>query len=119
LSFRTLIVDDSKDLPNFFKLYSKIIRVTLLDLMELRRNKVLAGNIMSHDLSLKVFLYFHSLFYKDAMAKSIARQNKIYHYLLEFDSCMVSDNEVYQNFLRAVRNEKNLSLETLPTSFCG
>jgi heme/copper-type cytochrome/quinol oxidase subunit 2 len=44
-----------------------------------------------------------------------------FHYLLEFDSCIVSDNEVFKNWWRVFwyRTRHRLRLSKLSTDFCG
>jgi heme/copper-type cytochrome/quinol oxidase subunit 2 len=75
--------------------------------------------LMTSPLTLKTYVFFHSLWEKEIFDKQASSKNKFDHYLVEFDSCIVSDNEVYNNYLNISKNEDSLNLENLPTSFCG
>jgi hypothetical protein len=69
--------------------------------------------------NLKLSILFDNFVSEGLKKKQSNLQNKFYHHLVEFDSCIVSDNEVYNNYLTAYKNINNLNLKDLPTSFCG
>jgi len=62
--------------------------------------------------------YFFDNIIKQRVVKSLSIE-KFNHYLVEFDSCIVSDNEVYNNYLTVYKNIEKFNLKDLPTSFCG
>jgi hypothetical protein len=115
------IIGNMCRLEPFLGLLARGINISVFDVEVFKNNKYLANSVMNINAlpSFKVFLFYHSLLQKDILTQYNIKKNKFYHYLVEFDSCIVSDNEVYGNYLKILKNEKILNLETLPTSFCG
>lgn len=100
------------------KIIDKNFNVSFSDYAVAKTNRVIS-RIMSNEISVKTFIFLHTNFEKDILSQYSLKKNKFYHYLVEFDSCIVSDNEVYNNYLNIWNNKQVLNLKNLPTSFCG